>query len=242
MWTAAAAGGWHTGAVRGYGQYCPVAKAAEVLGERWTLLIVRELVMGAHRFNELQRGMPTIPRSVLSDRLRRLEADRLVERRAGASGYDEYWLTQLGLDLQPALMALGDWATRNYVRDPKKEEADPALLLLRLEQTVDRRAFPHDTFVVRFEFPGGRPSRVWFVVEDRVPLVCDDDPGAPVDLVVTSDARDLWRVHVGRLALSAALRSGAVRLDGSADQRSAFTRWFGYSPFAPTARAALAAG
>ena len=219
-----------------------MAKAAEVLGERWTLLIIRELVMGAHRFNELQRGMPTIPRSVLSDRLRRLEADRLVERREGRSGYDEYWLTSLGMDLQPALMALGEWATRNYVTDPKKEEADPALLLLRLEQTVDRRSFPRDSFVVRFEFPGGRPSRIWFVVEDRAPLVCDDDPGAAVDLVVTSDPRDLWRVHAGRLGLSAALRTGAVRLEGSAEHRNGFSRWFGYSPFAPTARAALASG
>ena len=228
--------------MRGYGQYCPVAKAAEVLGERWTLLIVRELVMGAHRFGELRRGMPTIPRSVLSDRLRRLEADGLVERRAGSSGRDEYWLTPLGVDLQPALMALGEWATRGYVRDPKKDEADPGILLLRLEQSVDRSAFPRDSFVVRFEFPGGRPARAWFVVEDRMPLVCDDDPGVPVDLVVTSDPRELWRVHLGRLALSAALRSGAVALEGSAQHRQAFTRWFGYSPFAPTVRATLAAG
>lgn len=228
--------------MRGYGQYCPVAKAAEVLGERWTLLIVRELVMGAHRFNELQRGMPTIPRSVLASRLRRLEADRLVERRHGASGHDEYWLTPFGRDLQPALMALGEWATRNFVTDPTRDEADPSLLLLRLEQSVDRASFPKESFVVRFEFPGARPPRAWFVVEDGVPLVCDDDPGAPVDLVVTSDARDLWRVHIGRLALSAALRSGAVSLEGGSQHRQAFSRWFGYSPFAPTARAALAAG
>lgn len=230
----------HFGPVRGYGQYCPVAKAAEVLGERWTLLIVRELVMGTHRFNDLQRGLPAIPRSVLAGRLRRLQADGLLERRRGRSGHGEYWLTPLGQDLQPALMSLGEWATRNFGRDPHKDEADPGVLLLWLERTVDRSAFPADSFVVRFEFPGARPPRAWLVVEDRQPRVCDDDPGVPVDLVVTADVRELHRVHAGRVALSAALRSGAVSLEGSAQQRRAFTRWFGYSPFAPAARAALA--
>lgn len=237
IWTA-----WQTGDVPGYGQYCPVAKAAEVLGERWTLLVVRELIMGAHRFNELQRGMPAIPRSVLAARLRRLEADGLIERRPGASGRPEYWLTPLGADLQPAIVALGEWSTRNYARDPRRDEADPGVLLLWLERSVDRSAFPREKFVVRFEFPDAAMRRAWFVIEDGVPEACTDDPGVPVDLVVTCDARDLWRVYVGRLSLSAALRSGAITLEGPPDQRRAFTRWFGYSPFASTMRAAVAAG
>src|SRR6267378_6779837 len=106
---------WHTSPVR-YGQYCPVAKAAEVLGERWTLLIVRDLIDGAHRFGDLYSGLPGISRTLLSGRLRQLERDGLVERRAIA-GHPEYWLTPLGADLTPAVLALGGWAARNYGHD-----------------------------------------------------------------------------------------------------------------------------
>src|SRR5207245_9848363 len=104
-WTERQAGSWQTPGVRGYGQYCPVAKAAEVLGERWTMLIVRDLMEGAHRFTDLYAGLPGISRTLLSERLRRLERDGLIERRDGR-GRPEYWLTALGQDLQPALMAI----------------------------------------------------------------------------------------------------------------------------------------
>src|SRR3954466_16102329 len=113
IWTDRRDAAWQTRGVRGYGQYCPVAKAAEVLGERWTLLIVRDLITGAHRFTDLQRGLPGISRTLLSSRLRRLEIDGLVERRPSTSGRAAYWLTPLGRDLEPAVMAIGEWATRN---------------------------------------------------------------------------------------------------------------------------------
>ena len=235
-------GWWQTSRVRGYGQYCPVAKVAEVLGERWTLLVVRELVMGAHRFTDIQRGMPGISRSVLTQRLRRLEEDGLLERRDAGGGREEYWLTRLGLDLEPALMALGEWAVRNYGHDPTAAEADPTFFMLYVERLAVRAALPEGRFVARFEFPGARPPRAWLVVEERVPIACKDDPGLPADLVVTGDARTFHRVQTGRLGLSAALRSGDILLDGSAEHRRAFSHWFGYTPFAPAARAALAAG
>src|SRR2546428_7354515 len=121
-WTERHVASWQTPGVRGYGQYCPVAKAAEVLGERWTLLIVRDLIMGAHRFTDLQRGLPGISRSLLSDRLRRLQADGLLEQRPGLSGRGEYWLTPLGLDLQPAVMAGGGWADPDLRVGPPRLE------------------------------------------------------------------------------------------------------------------------
>ena len=226
--------------MRGYGQYCPVAKAAEVLGERWTLLIVRDLVTGAHRFNELQRGLPGISRTLLSQRLRRLQADGLVERRPGASGREEYWLTPLGRDLEPALMALGEWSARNFSREPRRDELEPGVLMLWIERNVRKEALPRQRFVARFEFRGARPPRAWLVVEDGTPSACLDDPGLDVDLVVTSDMRTLHLVFSGRQGLSAALRAGAIELEGLATQRSGFIRWFGFSPFAPAARAALA--
>ena len=223
-----------------YGQYCPVSKAAEVLGERWTLLIVRDLMMGAHRFNDLYSGLPGISRTLLSGRLRQLERDGLIERRATA-GHSEYWLTPLGLDLQPAVMALGEWAVRHYGRDPQHEELDPEVLMLWIERQVQREALPAGRFVTRFEFRGARQhSRAWLVAQDGAPRVCHDDPRFEVDLVVTSDVRTLYRIFAGRLALSSALRDGSIALDGTPAARRGFTRWFGLSPFAPAARAVLA--
>ena len=226
--------------MRGYGQYCPVAKAAEVLGERWTLLIVRDLITGAHRFTDLQRGLPGVSRTLLSQRLRRLQADGLVERRAGASGREEYWLTPLGRDLQPAVMALGEWAARNYGAEPKRDQLDPGVLMLWIERNVRREAFPADRLVTRFDFRGARPPRAWLVVEDGTPSACLDDPGFEVDLVVSSDMRTLHLVFSGRQSLGAALRAGSIELEGSPAQRRGFTDWFGFSPFAPVTRASLA--
>jgi DNA-binding HxlR family transcriptional regulator len=239
-WTDRQARRWQTRRVRGYGQYCPVAKAAEVLGERWTLLIMRDLITGAHRFTDLHRGLPGISRTLLSERLRRLESDGLVERRRSDGGRGEYWLTALGRDLEPAVLALGEWAVRNYGRDPLRDEMDPVVLMLWIERNARRDAFPRERLVARFEFRGTRPPRSWLVVEDRSPSVCHDDPGFEADIVISSDLRTLHRVFAGRLALSAAMRDESLTLEGSTQQRRAFTQWFGLSPFATEERKALA--
>ena len=239
IWTAANARAWQTLAVN-YGQYCPVAKATEVLGERWTLLIVRDLMFGAHRFNDLYAGLPGISRTLLAGRLRHLEHEGLIERRT-SNGRPEYWLTALGLDLQPAVMALGEWAVRNYGRDPHRDELDAAVLLLWIERMLHRDALPPGRFVARFDFRGERKHpRLWLVSENGVPKACYEDPRFDVDLAVSSDVRTLHRVFAGRLALSAALRDGSIALEGASEQRRAFTRWFGFSPLAPAMREALA--
>ena len=224
----------------GYGQYCPVAKAAEVLCERWTLLIVRDVMEGAHRFTDLHAGLPGISRTLLSQRLRMLEREGLLERRAAEGGRAEYWLTAVGQDLQPAVLALGGWAARNYSREPRRDELDPTVLMLWIQRHVDLRALPSGRALVRFEFHGARPPRAWLLVEDGAPAVCREDPGFETDLVVTANVATLHRVFGGRLSLSAAVRDGLVVLEGTGTHRRAFTRWFGYSPFAPIAREALA--
>jgi DNA-binding HxlR family transcriptional regulator len=217
-----------------YGQYCPVAKAAEVLGERWTLLIVRDLMMGAHRFNDLERGLPGISRSLLSARLRHLEAEGLVERRASGAHRD-YWLTPLGLDLGPAVFALGDWAVRNYGRDPRRDELDPDVLLLWIERNVHRDAIPAGRFVTYFDLTGPKPGRAWLVLEDGNASVCHEDPGFDVDITLRSDTATLYRVFVGRLSLASAMRTGTLTMEGTPAHRREFSRWFGFSPFSPQA-------
>ncbi len=233
-------GRWQAPPVPGYGQYCPIAKASEVLGERWTLLILRDLMTGAHRFNDLYRGLPGISRSLLSERLRRLEHDGLIERRDANGSPAGYWLTPLGADLQPALMAMGEWAARNYGRDPRRDELDPSVLLLWIERNANRDGFPPGRLVVRFDLHGSRPNRAWLVSEDRVPSVCWDDPGFDVDLTIGCDLRTLHKVFAGRVALSAAMRDRSLVVEGSEAQRRAFMHWFGYSPMANATRAALA--
>ncbi len=237
IWTDSRDQRWQTARVRGYGQYCPVAKAAEVLGERWTLLIVRDLITGAHRFTDLQRGLPGISRSLLVDRLRRLETDGLVERRTGTSGRDEYWLTPIGLDLKDAVLAVGGWADRNFLREPRKDELNADVLLLWIERSANRDAFPDGRLVVRFDLRGAGRPRSWLVVQDHVPSVCYDDPGFDVDLTIGVDVRTLHLVFAGRISVAAALRTGDLTLDGAPLHKRAFPRWFGLSPVASAAHA-----
>jgi DNA-binding HxlR family transcriptional regulator len=226
--------------VRTYGQYCPVAKAAEVLGDRWTLLVVRDLVEGAHRFGELSAGLPNMSRTLLSQRLRLLEREGLVERRRAPEGHSEYWLTEVGLDLRPALLSLGAWAARNYSRDPIRRELDARLLLTWIVREIRRDALPGGRFLARFDFRSPRPSTIWLLSEEREPSVCTADPGFDPDLIVTTDLVTLNRLFAGRVALGAALRAREIALEGSSPVVRGFARWLGQSPFAETTRGMVA--
>jgi DNA-binding HxlR family transcriptional regulator len=226
--------------VRTYGQYCPVAKAAEVLGDRWTLLVVRDLVEGAHRFGELAAGLPNMSRTLLSQRLRLLEREGLVERRPAPEGHSEYWLTEVGLDLRPALLSLGAWAARNYSRDPIRRELDARLLLTWIVREIRRDALPAGRFLARFDFRSPRSATIWLLSEEREPSVCTADPGFDPDLIVTTDLVTLNRLFAGRVDLSAALRAREIALEGSTPVVRGFARWLGQSPFAETTRGMVA--
>jgi DNA-binding HxlR family transcriptional regulator len=126
--------------MRSYAQYCPIAKASEILGDRWTLLIVREMLGGASGFNELQRGLPGISRSVLADRMRALERAEVIERRTGPKGRTlEYRLTPGGRDLQPVVQAIGEWGATWSFTEPRAGELDPSLLIVWMARHVDRQ-------------------------------------------------------------------------------------------------------
>jgi DNA-binding HxlR family transcriptional regulator len=224
--------------MRGYAQYCPVAKATEVLGDRWTLLIVREMLGGASGFNELQRGLPGISRSVLTDRMRSLERAEVIERRTGPKGRTlEYRLTSAGRDLQPVVQAIGEWGATWSFTEPRPDELDPDLLIVWMARHVDREQLPPTRTVIRFDFRDPK-RRYWMVLERSEVSVCLQHPGFEVDLDVTADTSTLYRVYLGRVELGDALRAGQVTMSGPQALQRGFRAWFTWSAFAPASRSA----
>jgi DNA-binding HxlR family transcriptional regulator len=224
--------------VRTYGQYCPVAKASEVLGDRWTLLIVREMLGGASGFNELQRGLPGISRSVLADRMRALERAEVVGRRTGPGGRTlEYRLTSAGRDLEPVVQAIGEWGATWSFTEPRTEELDPDLLIVWMARHVDRQQLPRNRTVVKFDFREPR-RRYWMVLEPSDVSVCVQHPGFDVDLEVIVDTATLYRIYLGRAELEGAVRAGRLAMSGSRTLQREFGHWFTWSAFAPASRAA----
>src|SRR5262245_46307698 len=224
--------------MRSYAQYCPVAKATEVLGDRWTLLIVREMLGGASGFNELQRGLPGISRSVLTDRMRALERAEVIERRTGPKGRTlEYLLTAGGRDLEPVVQAIGEWGATWSVTDPRPEELDPYLLIVWMARHVDRPRLPPKRTVVQFDFRDPK-QRYWMVLEPAEVSVCLQHPGFDVDLGVVVDTATLYGVYLGRAELGGAIRAGRLTLSGPRTLQRDFDHWFTWSAFAPASRSA----
>jgi DNA-binding HxlR family transcriptional regulator len=224
--------------MRSYAQYCPIAKASEILGDRWTLLIVREMLGGASGFNELHRGLPGISRSVLTERLRSLERAEIVARRTGPKGRTlDYRLTHAGRDLESVVQAMGEWGVTWSFTDPRPEELDPDLLIVWMARHVDREHLPADRTVVQFDFRDPA-KRYWMVLEPAEVSVCLQHPGFDVDLAVKVDTATLYRVYLGRAELGGAMRAGKVTLSGPGALQRAFGHWFAWSAFAPASRRA----
>ena len=219
-----------------YHQFCPVAKAMELLDERWTLLVIRELVMGSSRFNELRRGLPRMSPTLLSTRLQQLVRAGVVARRPDGNQV-EYVLTRAGHELRPVVEALGAWGTR-WIGHLGDEDLDPKLLLWDMHRSVDHTAVPAGRTVVQFRFPDApEGTRTWWLVitADEVD-VCDADPGYEVAVIVTANLRHMVEVWRGDRSWSDALRSGTIELDGPAALRRALPRWLTLSVFASVPR------
>lgn len=191
-----------------YGQYCPITRAVEVLGERWTLLLVRDLLCGATRFNDLARGNPRLSRSLLAKRLRQLEAAGVVERVDGG-----YLLTPAGEDLRPLVFGLGEWGAKWQFGDPRESELDPELLMWWAHDRIDFSTLPDRRVVLEFRFRGD-PRRFWVVKDALGPSLCTQDPGFEVDVLVEADLAEMYKVWLGRLDLRAAMRAGSVTFAG----------------------------
>lgn len=216
-----------------YHQFCPVAKAMELLDERWTLLVMRELVLGTERFNELRRGVPRMSPSLLSQRLQRLVRAGVIQRIEGEDGV-RYVPTEAGRELRPVIEALGAWGTR-WIPELGDDDLDPHLLLWDMHRNVALDATPQRRTVVAFQFDDVDVPRWWIVIDDDVD-VCDEDPGYPVVATVSGQLRELIRVHRGDSDWRSALRSGALRIEGSERVRRDLPRWFRPSQFADVPR------
>ncbi|MEU4427325.1 helix-turn-helix domain-containing protein [Actinoplanes sp. NPDC024001] len=219
-----------------YGQFCPVAKAMELLDERWTVLVIRELLSGSRRFNDLRRGLPRMSPTLLSRRLHQLAAAGLIERQQFGAEV-EYTLTPAGKELEPIVRALGVWGTR-WIPELGDRDLDPKLLLWDMRREIDLGAVPRRRTVLQFSFPAAPPKlRDWWLVirPDEVDL-CDVDPGHEVDVRVTAELRCLTDVWLGNRTWDAALRSGGLSFAGPEGLRRALPGWFRQSAFAGTPR------
>jgi DNA-binding HxlR family transcriptional regulator len=214
--------------MRRYGQFCPVAKAAELFCERWTPLIIRDLAAGKTRFSQLQRGVPLMSPTLLSRRLKQLEAEGVVERRRSAQGSSwTYHLTAAGAEFAPLVEALGVWGQRWSRRQLADEEVDLGLLLWMLESGVRADAFGARRTVVRLELtdqPSGR-NLWWYVNEDGECQLCLEDPGFETDLYLTCTLRVIIYIVRGDLPLAAAVDRGSLEVIGSSAARGALASW-----------------
>jgi DNA-binding HxlR family transcriptional regulator len=223
-------------AMRGYSQFCPVALASEVFAERWTPLIVRELLAGSHRFSELQRGLPRIPRALLVQRLGSLERAGLVERRPVRTGRGwEYDLSVAGEELRPVVESLGRWGWRWAARELRPDNLDSKLLMWFVRRRIRVDRLPLERVTVRLDFrglPGVSTERFWLVLHRPEVDLCLSDPGFEVDLEVTTDVRAFTQVYLGYIRMVDAIRGGSVTVAGRSELRRAYGGWIGVSQFA----------
>jgi DNA-binding HxlR family transcriptional regulator len=202
----------------GYGQFCPIAKASEILANRWTPLILRELMADIHSFNDIHRGVPLISRAVLVARLRELENHGIIERRPRAGGLGhEYWLTPSGDAFRSVLSDLGHWGLI-HARDVKPADLDPTYLLWGFRKRAIFAALPNRRVVVRFEFSGVPANRMkfrilWLILERSGVDVCAKDPGFEVDLVFRGKIADFVKVYLGH-ARWRDLEGSALTIEG----------------------------
>ncbi len=224
--------------MKSYGQFCSVARALDLLGERWTLLIVRELLSGSCRFGEVQRGIPRISRTMLSARFRELVGAGVIDRHEGAAGGSEYRLTPAGLELAGVVRELGIWGQRWLPRELRSSELDPRVLMWDIHRRVRRDALPERPLVVRIELTDvrGSASRHYLLLRRSEVSLCTFNPGFPEELCLRADRRTLigwWR---GELTLRQAAGAGLV-LEGRREWVRAFPNWFERYLFASIASA-----
>lgn len=222
----------------GYGQFCPVAKAMELLDERWTVLVVRELLAGSTHFNDLRRGVPRMSPTLLSKRLQTLTRAGVVER-SEVDGRTIYTLTECGRELVGVVEALGAWSVR-WMSDLVEKDLDPSVLMWDIRRTIPLEQWPRARTVVAFRLSGAPPkaSSWWLVVSDGDAQVCDFDPGYEVEATVSTNLRTLSQIWRGDQSWQRALLDGSVSIEAPREVRLALPTWIGQSSLAVVPRPA----
>ncbi len=217
-----------------YGQFCPVSKATEIIGEKWTLLIMRELLLGTCRFNDFQRSMSRISPTVLNKRLKFLEEMGIIlkKRISGQKGF-EYRLTAMGKELEPVVEQVAIWGQRWARGQMADEELDVELLMWDIHRNIKKDSLPDGETVLSFTFNDLERYKHWWLViaRDDVDL-CTEDPGKDVDLYIASNVRTMVEVWQGDTDLKAALRHKRILATGSKHLVRSMTDWFSLCSYA----------
>jgi len=222
----------------GYGQFCPVSMAAEVLCTRWTVLLVREMLCGTTRFNELRRGVPRMSPALLSKRLKELEAAGVIRAVPGPRGTAEYHLTKAGEELRPIVLGMGFWGQRWVESQLTLKNLDPSLLMWDIRRNLKPGLLPPRRCTIQFQYPEVPENRRnwWLVVEAGTVDLCGFDPGFDVDLTISGSLRSMTAVWMGLAAMRQEVAEGRLELIGNARLAREAPKWLGLSTFAGEAR------
>jgi DNA-binding HxlR family transcriptional regulator len=222
-----------------YGQFCPVAMAAEIVCSRWTALVLREMLCGTTRFNDLRRGVPLMSPSLLSKRLKELEEAGVIETvPTSQPGVVEYRLTEAGEDLRPVVMSLGIWGQRWVESSLSLKNLDPSLLMWDMRRSLNPTPLPTRKCTINFIYPEltlGKRSW-WLVVESGKVDLCSTNPGFEIDLYVRSSLRSMTAVWMGLTTVAREIEAGQMELIGDKTIAQSMQTWLGLSPFAKEKR------
>ncbi len=221
----------------GYKQFCPVAMASEILCTRWTMIVLREMVAGSTRFNDLRRGVPRMSPGLLSQRLKELEAAGIVERVAesGLRGTHSYHLTEAGEDLKAVIESVGIWGQRWVNAELSLSNLDPSLLMWDMRRNLNTDPVPRRRSVIEFHY-GDLPASLrswWLIVEPTGEVdLCSVDPGFDVDLFVTTNLKSMTSIWMGYSTVQSERDRDGLDLQGDADLAGSMQKWLGLSHFA----------
>ena len=222
----------------GYGQFCPVSMASEILCSRWTTLVVRELRCGSTHFNDLRRGVPKMSPALLSKRLKELQQAGIVTASRKPNGVVDYRLSESGEELRPLIMGLGAWAHRWVESRLSLKNLDPSLLMWDVRRGLDVKLMPNWRCTIQFLYPELPPPRQswWLVVESGAVDVCNFDPGHELDLLVKSSLRTMTAIWMGLTTIKRESQSGDLEIEGDPSLARSMQQWLGLSSFAPQPR------
>ena len=220
-----------------YNQFCPVAMAAEILCTRWTIVVLRELVAGSTRFNELRRGVPRMSPALLSKRLKDLEAAGIVARSqlAGDPALHEYALTSAGKDLGQVVFAIGEWGQKWVTTESSLGKLDPNLLMWDMRRNISTKPLPQRRSTIQVIFSDLQEARRnwWLIVEPCAEVdLCSVDPGFDVDLYLVTDLRTMTEIWMGYTTIAQTKSAGTLVITGSRQLEADLQTWLGLSPFA----------